>query len=55
MEGIASTNYRFHVNSDSSEKRYLEAVISKSCAKPLPENNDSYLYLHPELLVIMAE
>ncbi len=55
MEGIASTNYRFHVNSDSSEKRYLEAVISKSCVNPLPENNNCYLYLHPELLVIMAE
>jgi molybdate transport system ATP-binding protein len=55
MEGIASTNYRFHINSDSSGKRYLEAVISKSCNHPLPENEDCYLYLNPELLVIMAE
>jgi len=55
MEGIASINYRFHVNSDSSGKRYLEAVISKSCAHPLPEDKDCYLYLNPELLVLMAE
>jgi molybdate transport system ATP-binding protein len=55
MEGIASTNYRFHINSDSSGKRYLEAVISKSCAHPLSEDNDCYLYLNPELLVLMAE
>ena len=55
IEGIASSNYRFHVNSDSSEKRYLEAVISKSCTSPLSADNDVYLYLNPELLVVMAE
>ncbi|HAS04344.1 MAG TPA: hypothetical protein DCR71_01045, partial [Dehalococcoidia bacterium] len=55
MEGIASSNYRLRIKSDTSEKRYLEAVISKSSAGPLPENSDCYLQLHPELLVIMAE
>ncbi|MDD4924262.1 MAG: ATP-binding cassette domain-containing protein [Dehalococcoidales bacterium] len=55
MEGIASINYRFHINSDASEKRYMEAVISKSGVNPLPKDSDCYLYLHPELLVIMAE
>lgn len=55
IEGIASSNYRFHINSDSSEKRYLEAVISKSCANTLFIDKDIYLYLNPELLVVMAE
>ncbi len=55
VEGIASSNYRFHVNSDSSEKRYLEATISKSVVNNISEEKDCYLYLPPELLVIMAE
>jgi len=55
MEGIANSNYRLRIKSDTSEKRYLEAVISKSSATPLPEDSDCYLYLHPELLVIMSE
>ena len=55
MEGIASTSYRFHVNSDSSENRYLEAVISKSSSHFPVEDNDCYLYMNPELLAIMAD
>jgi ABC-type Fe3+/spermidine/putrescine transport system ATPase subunit len=55
MDGIASSNYRFHINSDTSEKRYLEATISKSGVAPITEGQDCYLHLPPELLVIIAE
>ncbi|MFA5629136.1 MAG: ABC transporter ATP-binding protein [Dehalococcoidales bacterium] len=55
MEGIASNNYRFHVNSDASEKRYIEAVIPKNSVSLLSVNNDCNLYLNPDLLVVMPE
>jgi molybdate transport system ATP-binding protein len=55
MEGIASSNYRFHINSDTSEKRYLEATISKSSVDHITEWQDCYLHLPPELLVIMTD
>jgi molybdate transport system ATP-binding protein len=55
MEGIASSNYRFHINSDTSEKRYLEAIISKSRTDCISEDGTCSLYLPPELLVIMKE
>ncbi len=55
VEGIASTNYRFHVKSDISEKRYLEANISKSSGGCISADGSCYLYLPPDLLSIMTE
>jgi molybdate transport system ATP-binding protein len=55
MEGIASSNYRFHINSDTLEKRYLEAIIPKSSVTHITEGQDCYLHMPPELLVVMAE
>jgi molybdate transport system ATP-binding protein len=55
VEGIASINYRLHIDSDTSEKRYLEAVIPRSGAACMSGEGSCNLFLPPHLLTIITE
>jgi molybdate transport system ATP-binding protein len=52
-EGVATTNYYFHVNSVTSSGHYIMAIISKSGESPIHEGEECYLYLPPEHVVVI--
>jgi molybdate transport system ATP-binding protein len=55
VEGISSITCRFHLECDTQEKHYINAVIPKSSATCLTDGQSCMLFLPPEHLIVIPE
>jgi ABC-type Fe3+/spermidine/putrescine transport system ATPase subunit len=54
VQGIATTNYRLHINIDSTVKHFLECVLLKSDIPVITNDQFCHAFLQPENLVIIT-
>jgi molybdate transport system ATP-binding protein len=55
MEGVTSINYHFHYEDSGNTHHELETIATRASAPDIEENENYYLYMPPEHLIIITE